>query len=58
MAALVEQVVAGSGAHRRSRRDRAAEHPWQEDGVDIVLDDDVEEAVPLALALIPAKGVE
>jgi hypothetical protein len=58
MAALVDRVVAGRGPHRWPQAGPAGEHSWQEDGVDTALDDEVEEAVPLALALIPAKGVE
>ena len=58
MAALVEQVAAGAGAHRWPLPAPAGEHPWSEDATDLAVDGDVEEAVPLALALIPAKGVE
>ncbi|TQK71294.1 hypothetical protein [Nocardioides sp. SLBN-35] len=58
MAALVDRVVAGTGSHPWPQAGPAGEHPWQEDGADIALDDEADEAVPLALALIPAKGVE
>ncbi|WGX95074.1 hypothetical protein [Nocardioides sp. L-11A] len=58
MAALAEQFVAGSGSRRRPRIASAEEFPWPEDGVHVVPDDEIDAAVPLALALIPAKGVE
>lgn len=56
MSAVSEQELAGSGSHRRPYGGPET-HPWQEDPGDVALDP-VEEAVPLALALVPAKGVE
>lgn len=57
MSTLVDQEVAGSRAHRWPHGGTSGERPRQEDAQDVT-GEGAKEAVPLALALVPAKGVE